>query len=142
MDIWVRWNRQAKSCSYEGCGEVIAKNHPVVVGRLKRRGGGWIRTRQFWWHPGCWLIQAMEHLNSIPEEERIPKRGRKPVTLDPDERKARLALLRRHAYLTYRQRDYTRSGDLEKVLEIEIMKQELIPLIERTGPVPKRWVVG
>lgn len=142
MDIWGRYNRQHRSCSYEPCTTPIERGERVICGRRKVKTATGVRTYNFVWHVDCWVAQLHEHLDSIPEEMRLPPRGRKIISDEPGVRAARLALLRRHASLNHRQLQCALRGDVEAVCSIEVDKQALIPLILETGPLPRKWRIG
>jgi len=69
--------------------------------------------------------------------ERRP--GRRAVA-KPELQEVRVKILKMHASLALRQRKAALGGQIEKVLELEIRKQALIPVIAKTGPVPRRWM--
>jgi len=148
MDIWARWNKQTRKCHYDLCFALhglargpIERGDPVIIGRSKKLTAAGMRTFNYAWHPDCWLAQAMDHLTSIPESERVSPRGRRPVAANLEVRKRRVSLLQKRASLNHRQVKAALAGDAVRVLALEAEKQSLIPLILETGPLPKRWRV-
>ena len=128
-------------CSYEPCTEPIERGEKVVVGRRKVKTAAGIRTFNFVWHPKCWLAQLDDYLDSIPEGARLPVRGRKSITTNPELKSQRMFLLRCRASLRHRQLQAALHGDLDMVCDLEVRIQALIPQMEATGPLPKRWRV-
>lgn len=138
MDIWMRWCTKQARCRH--CPDPILPSTKMVVGKLWRRREGETRryTITLYWHPQCWIDQAVIATDKVPYEE-VPKAGRPKLQLSEDQQKVRLKLLHRRADLTRRLKNAAMAGNLEKVVEVEVLRQELISQIGDYGPVPKRW---
>jgi len=141
MDIWVTWCKRQSKCAQ--CLEPILAGTPVVVGKLWAIKGERLKwPRIYRWHfPQCWIEQARQHLDDTPY---VPRRspGRPPMDLDPEVKAMRSRLIRHYAVVTHQIRKMASSGEVQKVLTLEVRRQRIIAAAAMLGPVPKRWTIG
>ena len=150
IDIWVSKCRRTAKCNH--CGQDIKLGEPVVRGRLWRQyedrqseAKKWVRN--FRWHARrstdglcCWIEQALVHLGT---QKYVEKRGRKPLVLSPEVRKARLRLLQRRARVMQQLRLEAEKApevrDIERIITLGGQLTDLQIEIQPIGGVPKSW---
>ena len=143
MDVWVTRASRKTKCVY--CGENLVKGEPMVKGKSWRKGGKakkWVSYYR--WHIKCWEEQALKWLENHPPAVREKSGGRKKMDLPDEARIARNKLLQRYAFITYQQRQSAKKNpiELERILKLEVFRQQVIEEIRQYGPVPTKWKVG
>jgi len=146
MDIRIVRCKKVTKCGH--CSTIIEKLEPMVVGRLYKNtykeDGRRHWTLRYYWHPQCWVEQALAYLDS-PEAERFEaKRGRKPIQLSPEDKAARFKILARRARVVQRLHEELEKPECQRSLDriihlgsqLEAQKEDIAPL----GGVPKSWL--
>jgi len=143
MDIWASWAKRKSKCRF--CPEPVLPGTRIFRGKIwmKRQTGDEPTPRRFTikyiWHFACYPREANMWLDAHPYESVSHKPGRR-VVAKPELQEERVKLLKRHATLAHRQRSAALAGNVEKVVELEFKKQDLITQVAATGPVPTRWI--
>jgi len=114
----------------------------MVVGKLWRNREGtamkWVT--KFYWHPQCWIDQAIQKLERLPPV--VETRGmRKPKV--PDEmRGARVKIMARRAAIVQRIKIEMSKNDgtsVDKLIHLGEMLNRLKEEIELVGGAPESW---
>lgn len=131
------WCKRECRCAF--CPEPIKLATPMVVGKLwfsKGKPHKWYRMLR--WHVDCWVKQGLMYLETHPYVA-SGARGRKQIQLPEEQRKERLAIIRRRASYVQRLRKAVEEGNMNKVVKIfskiDVLKEE----IESLGGMPKSW---
>lgn len=153
MDIRIIRCKRSAKCRY--CEQPITKGEPMVAGKLfkntyqEQGRRNW--TMYFYWHAQraedggcCWLDDGIARLDTPEATKLEAKRGRKPLTLSPEDKKLRFKILARRARVVQRlleemyKPECNRSMDriIHLGSQIEKQKEEIEPL----GGVPKSWM--
>lgn len=136
MDIWISWCKRKAACRY--CGQPIVASTPIVKGKLwKKHTSGKKWCYRFYWHPQCWLAEAMLYLEQHPYK--AIKSGRPKLILSSEDAKKRLRILRKRARLIFELKERIENGitDLNGILR---QLAELPAQIEKVGGMPKSWI--
>lgn len=101
--------------------------------------------KKFRWHARrkeddqcCWLVQGLDNFDKTPFVE---TRGRQPLVMPQDMRKARLRLLQRHArVMQVIKAESEREGvDVDRLIRLGSQLAEMKEQISLAGGVPKSW---
>lgn len=129
--------RKESKCGF--CPEKIKVATPMVVGKMWMKGGKvkrWTLTLR--WHPQCWVKQGLLSLEKRPYSP-AGERGRKPLSMSPEDKKERNRILARWASFMFRLREAVDNGETDKVIKIYSAAIKLIDEIEEYGGAPKSW---
>ena len=135
MDVWMTWSKREVQCRF--CPDKVDKGTPVVVTRSVKTWEERTFTRTGRYHPQCWVNQGLAYLEKHPV---VYKDGRPRLVLTPDQRVARMRLLRRRATLMLRYRRDIAALRIVEAVGHYIKAVELIPLMEPLGGVPRSWL--
>ena len=141
-NVLMRWCPKEAKC--EWCEQPILCAEPEVVVFFWNKGSD---NRRFnvkqYYHPQCWVAQGLDYLNRNPYVASTNgSRGRKPLSLTPEESRQRFLLVRRFHALEQRKQKLKTPYPDRLLLESRINKQmvdimvELIPI----GGIPTNWV--
>lgn len=146
MDVWFTWARNEATC--EWCPDKIKRKTPMVVTKLWNKGQAdsrkWNIIHRY--HPACYLAQGLDYLDKHPftEVHEGEVKGRPAIQLSPEDRKKRLALLKKRAALDQRlknlKKGYHPEADYivrEAAIYVEIA--QVIQEIVTVGGIPKSW---
>jgi len=144
VEIWIsRCKKQAK-CRY--CTEAILKSEPILMGRewrsYERDGSTRQWVRRYYWHPNCWLEEALAKLDKLPEA--TGSMGRKPLVLSAEDKQKRFAILRKRARIAQRLHEEIEmpewQSNIDRIIalgnKVEQLKEEIEPL----GGIPRSWL--
>ena len=144
MEIWISHCKRQAKCRY--CSEAILKGTPIVFGRewrsYEKDGSTRQWVRRFYWHPNCWLEEALAQLDKLPEA--TDSMGRKPLTLSAEDKQKRFAILRKRARIAQRLHEELEVEDwqsnIDRIIalgnQVEQLKEEIEPL----GGIPRSWL--
>jgi hypothetical protein len=91
---------------------------------------------RMYWHPQCWLNEALQYLKQHPY---VPKStGRPKLQLSDEALQARAKLLRHHARLVYQLKEAAGNGTKTERIQNKLL--ELCVKIEPLGGIPKSWL--
>ena len=140
MDIWIKWTRKQAICRY--CDKPILVATPMVVGKIWRKGD---ETKRSWniklyWHPQCWIANAMDYLSRNPYTQ--GNKGRPKLQLSEEDGRKRYLLLRRKAALDQRKKKLTATYPDRALQEAKINTQilDIMMDIAGIGGIPKKWL--
>ena len=138
MDVWITWNRKVATCHY--CDKPITVATPMVKAKWWRKKSGsaakW--SYRMYWHPQCWLDEALQYLKQHPYVPRST--GRPKLQLSEEVRQARAKLIRQRARLVYQLKETVENGSGAKTEHILNKLLELCMKIEPLGGIPKSWL--
>ena len=112
----------------------------MVVGKSVRKKTGEKRKWAIilFWHPKCWLRQAIDYAK---KHQKTETRGRVP--LPPEIRDTRIKILARHAAVVQRmRREMERPGperNVDRILHLGSLLVKLEEEIELCGGKPNSW---
>jgi hypothetical protein len=140
--VTMQWCRREAKCKW--CDQPIETGTPMVTvfywNRSPETHKRW--NTSFYYHPQHWLDSGMDYLMLNPYSPG-ERRGPKPrLNLTAEERKSRLALLRKKATLDqrFRQVDPTRWDYIAATTRLKIKVLDCITLIAPLGGVPDGWL--
>lgn len=142
MDVWITHCKRTAKCRW--CEQPIIKGEPMVVGKVWRKGNPNERkwNIKLYWHPNCWLAQALDYLRRTPFVS-AGGRGRPKLKLSEEDTKTRYLLLRRKSALEQRRRKL-KCVYPDRILaeaRIDARIEELAKEMEEVGGVPRKWKV-
>jgi len=121
-------------CRY--CEKEITVATPMVIGQTKRGN----RTYRMYFHPQCWLDNGMAYLNKNPYTPGI--RGRRKLSLGPDDTRKRYLLIRRYNTFKYRKDKLNRfPDDLLESIRLEGEMDKIAEVIKDIGGIPAKWAL-
>ncbi len=136
MDVWVTYSKRKSLCPY--CNSYVTAGNPVLITQQYNKGPGGKRFRsRKYWHPNCWMDNAMYKLS----QNAYPGRPGRPrmLQLSPEDSAKRLAILRKRARCIQRLKIAIKNGSVDTIIRlseaIENTKEEIKPY----GGVPKSW---
>jgi hypothetical protein len=144
MDVWFKWARKDADC--EWCGKVIHRKTAMVVTKLWRKGDADKRKWNIihYYHPECYIAQGLHYLadNPFTEVEPGKKKGRPEIQLCEEDKKTRIALLKKKSNLEGRIRAIKakkKKDAIVKEAELTVQLAEVMQEIERVGGAPAVW---
>ena len=147
MDVWFTWARKEAEC--EWCPKKIVRKTPMVVTKLWRKGQADVRKWNIihYYHPECYIAQGLDYLDKHPftEVNAGKKKGRPEIVLSEEDKKARIALLKKKSNLEGRIRIIKEKGKKDAVLkeaELTVQLAEVMQEIEKVGGAPTVWKEG
>jgi hypothetical protein len=155
MELWVGNAKRVAICHY--CSGFIAKDSPMLQGRVKKRKGRpWPPIIR--WHLDCWYESSKEFLAGLPQGRVVnpaTSLGRPKTTnpstgnaLSDDDRKARRKIVSRFNVLMFRRNQLINGmaktacvepREMERARSLTAMMWGCVKEITRYGPVPPKW---
>lgn len=138
MQVWMRKARKKATCTYDGCPDKLVSNgdyYVVCQWVMNTRGGKrWYKQKYF--HPQCWINQAIAELEQRPVTE---TRGGHRMAITDSNRLQRVRLLRQRASVVQRIKAATIDQRYDKVVKLTESLEQLATEIEQYGGRPKKW---
>jgi len=120
-------------CRY--CEKEIKLATPMVIGQTKNGN----RTYRMYFHPQCWIDNGLAYLSKNPYTPGV--RGRKQLSLTPEDARKRYLLIRR--YNTFKNRKSKLKkfpDDMLRIIRLETGMDKIIEEIKNAGGVPTKWI--
>ncbi len=135
-NITIAWCQRVAEC--EWCHQNIDAGEPLVTlffwnkGTPEHKG---FNVKKYF-HPNCWVEQALDYLARNPY---VPYIRKEKLELSPEDSKQRYIILKRKGSIDQRKRNVV-DGNTMVLAQLDEQIAELMIQIAPLGGIPKRWL--